>query len=174
MNVNVLIGKRAISPVIATILLVAVTLVIAVSSTVYYTSVVGAYTGFEEVEVRRVKVYPVSNLKGPTNNVLKGFGWNVSMTLKNAGTKQATLEHFLLNGRPLDAYDRVAVFDGSGYVPRGDVSIPIPCGCSRQIFIAIKNGEDAGSDIVFSPGLHLEVTLQSAAGIAYLQFVTLP
>ena len=51
------------SPVMATIILVAIALVIAVSSTFYYTSVVGSYASYEEVEVRSVKVFFVDNLK---------------------------------------------------------------------------------------------------------------
>ena len=56
-------GRRAMSPVMATIILVAIALVIAVSSTFYYTSVVGSYASYEEVEVRSVKVFFVDNLK---------------------------------------------------------------------------------------------------------------
>lgn len=118
-----------------------VTLVIAVSSTFYYTSVVGSYASFEEVEVRSVKVYFVDNLKWPTNNVFEGSGWHVSITLKSTGTKQVTIKYLLLNGRPLDAYDHVAVFNGSEYVQTGDVSFTIEYGSSRQIFIAIKKRE---------------------------------
>jgi len=173
MKPSLFFGTRAISPAIATIILVAVTLVVAVSSAFYYTSVVGAYSSFEEVEVRSVKVYLVDNLKRPTNNVLKGAGWNVSITLKNTGTKQATMTSVLLNGRPLDAYERIAVFDGTGYVKTSEVSITISSGNSNQLFIAIKNGEDKSSGIVFSPGLNLEVTLQSTSGMTYMRLIRL-
>lgn len=175
-------GKRALSPVLGTIILVAVTLVIAVSSTFYYTSVVGSYESFEEVEVRSVKVYFVDNLKWPTNNVFEGSGWNVSitlkctgmsMTLKSTGMIQVTIKRLLLNGRPLDAYDRVAVFDGSRYVKTGDVSFPVEYGSSRQIYIAIKGGKDKSGGIVFTPGLTLWITLQSVSGITLSRFVTL-
>jgi flagellin-like protein len=173
MKSSLFFGKRGISPVIATIVLVAVTLVIAVSSVLYYTSVVGAYSSFEVVEVRSVRTYPVSNLKSSTNNVFKGSGWNVSIMLKNTGTKQATLTSVLLNGKPLDAYERVAVFDGTDYVKTSEVSIPIMSGNSSQLFIAIKNGEDQSSGIIFSPGLNLEVMLQSTSGITYKRLITL-
>ena len=175
-------GRRGISPVMATIILVAVTLVIAVSSSFYYTSVVGAYNSFEEIEVRTVKVYHVNELKWPTNNVFEGSGWNVSitlkctgmsMTLKSTGTKQVTIKRLLLNGRPLDAYDRVAIFDGNEYVKTGDISFPIEYGSSRQIFIAIKKGNDKSSGIIFTPGLNLEVKLQSASGITLSRFINL-
>jgi hypothetical protein len=173
MKSSVFSGKQAISPVIAAIILVTVTIAVAVSSTFYYTSVVGAYTDFETIEIRSVNVYPVSQLNRPTSNVFKGSGWNVSIMLKNTGTKQVTIKYLLLNSRLVDGYDRVAVFDGSGYVKTGNVSLTIPCQSSTYIFVAIKNGEDARSGIVFSPGLHLEVTLQSASGISYMQFMTL-
>ncbi len=125
MKPSLFFGTRAISPAIATIILVAVTLVVAVSSAFYYTSVVGAYSSLEEIEVRSVKVYQVDNLKQPTNNVLKGAGWNILNTLKNKGTKQATITSVLLNGRPLDAYERIIVFDETAYVNMSQVSITI-------------------------------------------------
>ena len=174
MNANVFGGRRGVSPVLATILLVAVTLVLAVSTAFFCTSTVGAYTGFEEIEVWTVKVTPVTNLKGATQNLFKGSGWNVSITLRNTGTKQGTITSLLLNGRPLDAYDRVAIFDGTRYVQQGAVALSIPGGSSRTIFLAIKNGNDAGSGIVFSPGLRLDVTLQSESGLTYQRLITLP
>jgi len=125
MKPSLFFGTRAISPAIATIILVAVILVVAVSSAFYYTIVVVAYSSFEGVEVRNVKVYPVDNLEQSTNNVLKGAGWKVSITLKNTGTKQATITSVLLNGKPLDTYERIAVFDGTGYAKTSQVSITI-------------------------------------------------
>jgi hypothetical protein len=134
---------------------------------------VGSYESLEKVEVRSVKVYHVDNLKWPTDNILKGSGWNVSITLKGKETKQVTIKRLLLNGRPLDTYDPVAVFDGSKYVKTGDVSFLVEYGSSRKIFIAIEKGNDKSGGIVFSPGLSLWITLQSASGITLSGFVTL-
>jgi FlaG/FlaF family flagellin (archaellin) len=170
---KILSGRKAISPGFATITLVAVTLVIAVSFVFYYTSVVGAYSSFEEVELKSLNVHHVDNLKWPTDNVFKGSGWNVSITLKNTGTRQAIMTSVLLNGRPLDAYERVAVFDGTNYVKTSEVSITIMSGNCIQLFIAIKNGEDKSSGTVFSPGSNIEVTLQSTSGTTYMRLITL-
>ena len=173
MKQSLFFGKKAFSPVIATGLLVAVSLVVAVSCTFYYTTVVGTHTNFEQVEVRSVKVYPVDDLKQLTNNVMKGTGWNISITLTNVGTKQVTITSMLLNGRSLDTYDRVAVFNGTEYVQSGDISVIILRGNSYQLFITIKNGEDKNVGIVFSPGLNIEVALQNTSGVYYMQFATL-
>ena len=173
MNAVIFVKTRGVSPAIATFLLIAVTVVIAMASAFYYSNVMGAQTGFEAVEVRSVIARPVANLEGATNGMLSGSGWNVSITLKNTGTSQATIRSFLVNGRPLEAYDRIAVFDGSKYVQRGDIGLTIPCGRSQQVFIAISQGTDAGSGTTFSPGVNLEVALQSASGASYPRFVTL-
>ena len=65
------------------VILFTIIFVVAISSTIYFTSVEGGYTSVEQMEVRSLKVHLVSNLKSPTNNVLQGSGWNLLITLKN-------------------------------------------------------------------------------------------
>lgn len=176
-------GKKATSPLIGSVILFTIILVVAISSTIYFTSVEGGYSSVEQMEVRSLKVHTVSNLKSPTNNVLQGSGWNLLITLKNIGKNDVKINHILLNdnpldllnAKPLDDYYNVAVFDGSDYVKTGEVSIVIKGGSSVQISIAIKNGEDKSSGTIFSPGSNIEIKLQSTSGIYYTtSYIKLP
>ena len=109
--------KRGISPVVATVILVAVTIVVAVAVAYWMGGIAGLYTRFERIEIS--SAYAVWNA---TSNVTgKGTGeWKISVNLKNTGSADATITGLLVNGKPWnDAY-----FGGNVSDPSLPVSVP--------------------------------------------------
>jgi flagellin-like protein len=76
--------KSGISPVVATVILVAVAIVIAIAVAFWASGLVGVFTRFEKIEI--VSAY-----------------WNVSQVVviaKNSGSSDAVVDAIFVNGRP--------------------------------------------------------------------------
>ena len=142
-------NKRALSPVIATVVLVAVTIVVAVAVSYWMGGIAGLYTRFEKIEI--VKSYAVKESNG---------NFTVVIELKNSGSADATIQYVLVNGRPLEDYNENMTI--SPHLPA-----TIPIGKSETFTISI-NGT------LFSSGTTLDLKFHSAAGKDYPVMLTLP
>ena len=142
-------NKRALSPVIATVVLVAVTIVVAVAVSYWMGGIAGLYTRFEKIEI--VKSYAVKESNG---------NFTVTIELKNSGSADATIQYVLVNGRPLDDYDTNMTISPS-------LPASIPIGQSQAFTISI-NGT------LFTSGTTLDLKFHSAAGKDYPVMLTLP
>ncbi|KYH40848.1 MAG: flagellin [Candidatus Bathyarchaeota archaeon B26-2] len=142
-------NKRALSPVIATVVLVAVTIVVAVAVSYWMGGIAGLYTRFEKIEI--VKSYAVKESNG---------NFTVTIELKNSGSADATIQYVLVNGRPLDDY-------GANMTISPSLPASIPIGQSQAFTISI-NGT------LFTSGTTLDLKFHSAAGKDYPVMLTLP
>lgn len=88
-TINKLRNRKAVSPVIATVILVAVAITVSVAVSYWMSGIAGQYTGFEKVEIQG----GVCNYKtyGTTDC------WEIIVQLKNSGTKAATLTDVFVN-----------------------------------------------------------------------------
>jgi len=145
-------NKRGISPVVATVILVAVTIVVAVAVSYWMGGIASLYTRFEKVEI--TTAYAVWDASA--------VSWNVTIKLKNTGSADATVTGLLINGRPWDD----ASYGGNVTYSGGDVTLPI--GQEVPINMVIKKG---GS---FTSGVSVDIKLHTAAGQDYPRIVTLP
>jgi flagellin-like protein len=80
-------NKSGISPVMATVILVAIAIVIAIAVAFWASGLVGVFTRFEKLEI--TSAYYV-----------KGEG--VKLTVKNTGSADASIDNIFVNGRPCD------------------------------------------------------------------------
>ena len=81
-------GRKSsgISPVVATVILVAVAIVIAIAVAFWASGLVGVFTRFEKIEI--VSAY------------LNGTGTGVVVIAKNSGSSDAVVDGIFVNGRP--------------------------------------------------------------------------
>jgi len=79
-------SRKAVSPVIATVILVAVAITVSVAVAYWMGGISGQYTKFEKVEIKSA----VCTQDGDLN-------WIVAVTLKNSGTAIATLDAVYVN-----------------------------------------------------------------------------
>mgnify|MGYP001103854703 CR=1 FL=1 len=166
---NILESKKGLSPVIATVILVAVTIVVVISVAYWMGSLSGAYTRFESVEIQTAYSTKVSAFSaGPFAG---SQGWIVTFGLKNTGSADATVDGLFLNGKPLDSFASVAVYYNGVYYQVQAMNATIISGAAANLDVYIVEGLDNG--ITFVSGLRLDAKFHTAAGKEYPKLVQL-
>jgi len=150
--------SRAVSPVIATVILVAVAITVAVAVSYWMAGISGQYTKFEKIEIQTA----ICTLDGSGN-------WIISIELKNSGSKTATLTNVFVNDVEVDTYGASA--------PNAST---IETSMTTATPFAIKSGEDkivfvyVGSTYeTLSSGTTVNVKIHSAGGMDYIKLVEL-
>ena len=166
MKGDLLRNKRALSPVIATVILVSVTIVVAVSVAYWMGTIASSYTAFEQIELPTS--YSEYNSSLP--------GWNVYVELKNTGSADANIANVFLNEKPLKDYNP-NVGDANVTLHIWDetladwteqdislgISIPVPKGSSQAVKIEIEENNVPGC----THGTRINLKFHSAAGLDY-------
>jgi len=157
-------SRRGVSPVIATVILVAVAITVAVAVSYWMAGISSQYTSFEKVEITGAySTYDAAALE-----------WVITMELKNSGSAEATLVSIFVNDKPMEKY----VDEATGLIrlitcaqidPDTATQLPISSGESASIQIII----DDHVDITFSSGTTLNIKIHSADGKDYIRLVKL-
>ncbi|MEM4576208.1 MAG: archaellin/type IV pilin N-terminal domain-containing protein [Candidatus Nezhaarchaeales archaeon] len=163
--------RKAVSPVIATIIIVAVAIVMSIAAAYWVMGLTAGFTRYEKLEF--VSAYPIKD----------GKCFNISITVKNTGTSPATITKFLLNGVPDDIIlaendhekFKIYYYNGTKFeeFKVGNNEITINPGESEHLKISISDGAKIGAGTTTS-GLTLEVTIQTANGYQYSKSIVLP
>ncbi len=157
-------NTKAISPVIATVIIVSVAIAIAVAVAFWMTGITGLFTRYEKLEI--------VNAYATYNDTSKNY--TVYLSVRNSGTTDATIDNIFINGRPLNTFDdvlNVTVVGGDTvYTNKSESFTPIsiPAGEIEDFVIILKNNDE------FNPGQIIEVKLHTAAGNEYPKSVQLP
>jgi len=146
--------EKAISPVIATVIIVAVAIVMSIAVAYWVLGLTGTFTRYEKLEI--VAMYATST----TNR------WDVTAKVRNTGSATATINMILINGRPIDAFQQGAV--------NVDQNLPITLNPGDEKEFVISITKDSPGDIKFVPGMSVEITFHTAAGSDYPKVVVLP
>jgi len=146
-------SRKGISPVIATVILVAVAITVAVSVAMWMGGISSLYTRLEKIEISTVNV-----VKGGTAN------YTITMSVKNTGSADATIDGIIINGKSSTAYTSPTIT--ITYSPSGGL---VAAGSSATVTIFINSQSVAP----FTPGTTIDVKLHTAAGKDYPQMVTL-
>jgi len=166
---SVIRDEKAISPVIATIIIVAVAIVMSIAVAYWALGLTGTFTRFEKLEI--TSMYAAHDMG-------KRY-WNITVTLRSTGTATATINMILLNGKPLKDYylpttppKPAKVYNVTGTTPEditGQLAsgISLPPGTTRTYRIDV-------ADAFFAPGVSVEVVFHTAAGSDYPKVVVLP
>ena len=157
-------SRKGISPVIATVILVAVAITVAVSVAYWMGGISSMYTRLEKVEVSSTSV-----AKGTAGN------YTITMIVKNTGSADASLDQVYINGRLRSSFtgspSNAIITVRSGALDLDSATIPIVAGGSITVTIDITSGTTLGAP--FTAGTTLDVKLHTAAGKEYPQMVTL-
>ena len=151
-------SRRAVSPVIATVILVAVAITVAVAVAYWMGGIAGQYTKFEKVEI-----------KSAPCTVDAFDNWVITILLKNSGTRTATISSVFVN-------DVEATTDGTAPVALvTTITTDLPSTEKK-----IESGTEAtiivwigGDHATLSSGTTVNVKLHSAGGMDYIQLVEL-
>jgi len=169
-TINKLKDRKGVSPVIATVIIVAVTITVAVAVAYWISGISSQYTAFEKVEIQSAVF---------TTPMPVGY-WEITITLKNSGTKTATLSDVYVNDERADlsADDTGPTFtspcvieaylsDDGLATPVDSMPLQILSGATDDVIVWIKSGE------VLSSGTTVNIKIHSAAGMDYIKLVQL-
>lgn len=155
--------KRAVSPVIATVILIAVAVAVGIAVAFWAGGLTTNFSRYEELVV-----ITASYAERTTSPV---SGWNITLSGVNKGSAHATVVQVEINGNPLLQ------------VPYGSFT------AGEQWYMAVggsgSSGNTVGSggnftmailvdDIAYSSGQDLQVVIVTARGINYIRTVYLP
>ena len=144
-------SRKGISPVMATVILVAVAITVSISVAYWMGGISSMYTRSEKIEI-----HSITADKGAAGN------YTITVDVRNTGSADATIDSVRINGKPLSQYPGVTssiIGSGTSVVAGGSaiVSIYVP----------------AGQGAPFNIGSTLEVLLHTSAGKDYPQMVNL-
>ena len=164
-TINQLRKRKGVSPVIATVILVAVTITVAVAVAYWMSGIAGQYTSFEKVEMPAHYSLWTNDVNRDASAV---DGWNQYIELKNSGSKAASITNIFLNNIPLKDYTTIPLLlfynDGSGEqsVTLTSIAIPLGNGEEVQLIICIPIGVTGCTS-----GTTIDLKSTTAAGNSY-------
>ena len=143
--------KKGISPVIATVILVAVAITVSVSVAYWMGGISSLYTRLEKIEVSSATVSKTT-----------AGNYTISLAVRNTGSADATIDAVMINGKTLSQFTPVPTTSvGAGTA--------VPAGSSATVTVYIA----ANAGAPFTAGTTIEVKLHTASGKDYPQMVTL-
>ena len=154
-------SRRAVSPVIATVILVAIAITVAVAVAYWMGGIAGQYTRFEQIEIQSAtckKTYATT-----------GYFWNITMVLKNTGTRDATLISVFINEEEVDAYNQTSQV-ADQWVTSMSQTEYITSGAPAVIYIYI---DDTRTGSTLSSGTTVNIKIHSSGGMDYPKLIEL-
>jgi len=145
----------------ATVILVAIAIVIAIAVAFWATGLVGVFTRFEKIEITSAYATPGSS-----------GSYDVTIVVRNTGSSSATIDQIMING--------VLAYTVSGTTCTASATTPpgiSNLGTCSITDSALQPGESATITMTItptSPGLTVEVTVHTASGKQYPSSVLLP
>jgi len=152
-------SRSGISPVVATVILVAIAIVIAIAVAFWATGLVGVFTRYEKIEITSAYAIPQ-----------QGGGYQITVAAKNSGSSPTTVDQVLINGVPVCQGANLA---STGNHPPNINNIQCRV---AQGSLALNPGDTVQIAISLNApaGVTVEVALHSASGKLYPYSVLLP
>ncbi len=153
-------NRKGISTIIATIIIVSVSIVMAIAVAFWAMGIGNSFQKFEQVQITSIYADPPLSIPG---------NFTVNVVLKNSGSAAATITNIFLNGRP---YDK----GYSGVIQNNLINQTLVVGAqSNNATILLPTDAIGASGFpVWSSGSSVEVQIQTAAGRSYSNTVVLP
>ncbi len=150
-------SRKAVSPVIATVILVAVAITVAVAVSYWMGGITSQYTKFEKVEIQS----GVCTVDAAGN-------WTVKIKLKNSGTATATIISIFINDVEVDNYGTNATI--GEWTTDMTETYSLTSGLSGSVNIYISSSKATAT---LSSGTTINIKLHSAGGMDYIKLVEL-
>jgi len=153
---KILRDKRGVSPVIATIIIVAIAIAISIAAALWYS---GTASSFQKVEKVSMSVYAEPGAQQGT--------FLIGIQMRNQGTRDTTIDGIYLNGKPFwDANVTRISFNIENVTQSLPLQVFLPIGKTAQV------EADLGSE--YRAGTSVEVKLVTVAGNEITQIAYLP
>jgi len=160
-------NMRAISPVIATVIIVSVAIAIAVAVAFWMTGITGIFTRYEKLEI--ISAYAEKEPSGAPTGYFR-----VTLRIRNTGSSDATIDNVFVNGVPVESSTTGSMYvsqsaNGSTAVNFGssDQWISVNTGSSTTLYVFLDTDN-------YSSGQIVEIKVHTASGNEYPKSVQLP
>jgi flagellin-like protein len=155
-------SRRAVSPVIATVILVAIAITVAVAVAYWMGGIAGQYTRFEQIEIQSA----LCHASGTPSD------WQITMTLKNTGTRDTTLISLFINEEEVDTYgvDEATYTYNAEWATNMTNTEVIQSGAELVVEVYIAHNK-TGSTL--SSGTTVNLKIHSAGGMDFPKLIEL-
>ena len=150
-------SRKAVSPVIATVILVAVAITVAVAVSYWMGGITSQYTTFEKVEIQ----------SGVCTWNSTGF-WKITLKLKNSGTATSTLNSVFINDIEANTYGQDSASGANEVATNMTTSTSITSGATTKVNIYVDLGYAS-----LSAGTTVNIKVHSAGGMDYIKLIEL-
>ena len=156
---------KAVSPVIATIIIVAIAIVMSIAVAYWMLGLGASFTRFEKLEF--TSGYAIINSTQRTINTFNTTTFDIKVTLKNSGSADATLDLVFLNGIPSGDYGGsnstvIVTWAGATTLKPGD---------------SVSGVISLPKDLIgtsWKSGMNVDLMIQSVKGNLYPKTIVLP
>jgi len=153
-------SSSGISPVVATVILVAIAIVIAIAVAFWASGLVGVFTRFERIDT--ISAYS-------TTAAGTGTGRIIILEIKNSGSASATVDNIFINGRPCitAGTDNCGIWysvDGGTNWSEFPATTGLTLNIGDQAMLLIDADPD-GEELI--AGVIYEVSVHTASGKSY-------
>jgi len=159
--------RKAVSPVIATVILVAVAISVAVGVSYWMGGISSQYTQFEKVEIQT----------GYATYDSVADQWTITLVIKNTGSADATISMVFLNDIPCETANygvNSAPTNSWGTdIPTDGVTLQAGESATKHVYIANPCSNISELENL-SSGTTVNIKLHSASGMDYIKLVKLP
>ena len=157
--------RKAVSPVIATVILVAVAITVAVGVSYWMGGISSQYTQFEKVEIQT----------GYATFNSTSTDWTVTMVVKNSGSADATINLAFLNDVPCANYNQTSAPANNWGVSFADTGVTLQPGESTTVYFYVDTPPTGVTELAnLSAGTTVNIKLHSAGGMDYIKLIKLP
>ncbi|MEM0117933.1 MAG: archaellin/type IV pilin N-terminal domain-containing protein [Conexivisphaerales archaeon] len=141
--------RRAVTPVIATVILISVAVAIGIAVAFWAGAMTGQFSKYSKLQLS-ITTHYASGIAG---------GWNVTVAGRNQGSQDLTINQVDIDGIPYSSF--------AGAALNSSLPIPVHAGDSFSFILKIPN-------TAFQSGQDVQITVMTAEGVYYPLTVTLP
>ncbi|MEM0118167.1 MAG: archaellin/type IV pilin N-terminal domain-containing protein [Conexivisphaerales archaeon] len=168
MNTILRTRRKAVSPVIATVILIAVAVALGIAVAFWASGLTSSFSKYEKLGVNTQ--YATLSSSCPTG--MTAPCWTVTLGGQNTGSSDATITQIQINGVPVVASYVTVTTPSGGSLSNG---ISVPSGQSFLLSIALDStGVAVSKAHTFADGQTIQVTIITAAGNNYPASIVLP
>jgi len=183
MTTTIIHKRRAVSPVIATVILIAVAVALGIAVAFWASGLTSSFSKYEKLGVSTQYAVSTTCPSGLSTN---DICWRINLGGQNTGSSDATITQIQINGVPYTASNPSSSGANLSVVANG-IAIPTSGSPSTNTFgISVKSGaaftisfylDSAGTPVpgkTFASGQTIQVTIITAAGNNYPASIVLP
>src|SRR5579884_3788863 len=161
MTTSILRKRKAVSPVIATVILIAVAVALGIAVAFWASGLTSSFSKYEKLGVN-TQFATLDSSCPSTLSGLKAPCWTVNLGGQNTGSSDATITQIQVNGVPISATNAA-------------ISIAVVSGGTFSIqFTLDSSGLAVSNAHTFTDGQTIQVTIITAAGNNYPASIVLP